>query len=126
MHADGGNQQTCEGRADGARAVEGHGVECQCVEEVSSPGEVTHQGLTRRVLEGLHSADQEAGHVYMPRLDTIRKHECRQDEVESRVGDLGNDELCFTIGAVRQRARNYAEEEERNAAHRGSKTQLKR
>ena len=126
MHADGGNQETCEGRADGARAVESHRVERQRIEEVSWPGDVTHQGLARRVLKCLHSAGQEAGHVNMPWLDTIRKDERRQDEVEESVGDLGDDELCFTTGAIGQRARNDAEEEKRNAAHRGGKTQLKR
>ena len=126
MHADGGNQETCEGRADGARTVESHRVERQRIEEVSWPGDVTHQGLARRVLKCLHSAGQEAGHVNMPWLDTIRKDERRQDEVEESVGDLGDDELCFTTGAIGQRARNDAEEEKRNAAHRGGKTQLKR
>src|SRR5258705_13258993 len=108
----------------GARAVESHRVERQRVEEVFSAREVTHQGLARRVLKGLHSTDQEAGHVNMPGLDTIRKDERRQDEVEESVGDLGDDELCFTTGAIRQRARNDAEKKKRNAAHRGGKAQL--
>ena len=87
MHADGGNQETCEGRADGAQTVESHRVERQRIEEVSWPGDVTHQGLARRVLKCLHSAGQEAGNVNMPWLDTIRKDERRQDEVEESVGD---------------------------------------
>ena len=91
---------------------------------MSSSGEVTHQDLARGILKGLHRADQEAGYVNMPGLDTIRKNERGQDEVESRVGDLGDDELCFTTGAIRQRARNDAEKKKRNAAHRGGKAQL--
>ena len=126
MHADGGNQETCEGRADGARTVESHRVERQRIEEVSWPGNVTHQGLARWILKGLYRAGQEAGHVNMPWLDTIRKDERRQDEVEEGVGDLGDDKLCFTTGEIGQRACNDAEEEKRNAAHRGGKTQLKR
>jgi len=42
-------------------------------------------------LKGLHSADQKAGHINMPRLDTIREDERRQDEVEKGVGNLGDD-----------------------------------
>jgi hypothetical protein len=62
----------------------------------------------------------------MPRLDAVRKNERCQNEVEDGIGNLGDDELCFATGAIRQRARNDAEEEKRNAAHRGGKTQLKR
>src|SRR5207342_3235744 len=98
---------------NGARAVESHRVERQRIEEMFWAGDVTHQGLARRVLKCLHSAGQEAGYVNMPRLDTIRKDERCQDEVEDGIGNLGDDKLCFATGAIRQRARNDAEEEKR-------------
>ncbi len=44
--------------------------------------------------------------------------------LRSGVGDLGDDKLCFTTGAIRQRACNDTEKEKRNAAHRGGKAQL--
>ena len=57
----------------------------------------------------------------MPGLDTIRNDERCQNEIENRIGNLSNDELCFTTGAVRQRPRNDAKKEKRNAAHGGGK-----
>ena len=68
-------------------------VERQRIQEVFWSGEFTHQSLARGILKGLHRADQEAGYVDMPGLDTIRQHERCQDEVESGVGDLSDDEL---------------------------------
>ena len=74
----------------------------------------------------LHSASKKAGYVDMPRLDTIRKDQRCQDEVKDGISNLSDDKLSFAAGAVRQGARNNPEKEKRNAAHRGSKTQLNR
>ena len=124
--ADFRDQDSGDGGANDARAIEHRRVESDGVHQVFLADHVDQEGLASGDVEGVDHAEQSGKDKDVRDLDAVGQGEPGEDSGEDHGSDLGGDDEALAIDAVGGDASKGSDEKDRNLAGEAYATEQQR